>query len=594
MQFRPPEGLRLCYHIAMFISLPVFDALSLGLGLGLGLGIPGLILVVLLFFFLLRGQRYRRNFDDLSSRYESTHGVLFGQVSQYISRLEAINQRNFTYADTYINLNNKFKDLKDYKDAECVSYIRHLSDALTDHDYSSFRQGYPEARRKIADFETAVASFSKNLSLKFEDEKKAQGQYLASQAALRKIKEAYFSFQSDAGMLMATFEAFFTRADALLSEAESLIDRASYDEATDILENKLNPALKALDGKMEAIPEMCLQLTSVLPSKIISLKNTYEELAAAGYPLHHIIVDGTIDELENEVNAMSERLRGLALGGLSDRIDLVSGKIQGYLDAFEKEEAARKRFEEEFPDVYRSSTKLDNDFLQLNHAIPKAQELYLFSDDDKAAIEETNAAINRVGAVRRRLDNLIHSGTKQPFTVLLARLDSLNEETQSTKKGMDAFTMRLRSFKSDVDEAAALLTPALVAAREAEADLAEAGIPALDARYAPMIGDIRSYVEEASSILRALPIDVEKVSASHERLAKALDRLDSSLHGDLQAMQKAEGEIVEANRYRGGNEALADSLRQAETLFYQADFEKAYQLAAGAKSLASKEQTAPR
>lgn len=549
------------------------------LGLSLGIGIPLIVIIVVLVLFLMRGGRYKRALNDLSGRYESSHGILFGKIAQYISRLESIYQRNFAYGELYIELNNKYKDLKDYRDAEVVSYLRQLSDSLNDHAYKDFKRLLPETRKKMNDFESAVSSFSKTLTLKFEDEKKVQSDFMASQAALRKIRETYYSFQGDVGLLASTFDAFFGKCDNLLSEAEALIDRASYEDAQDIITKELDPVLKALDSKMAEIPEMCLQISKVLPNKIISLRDAYQTLMKDGYPLHHIMVDETCDQLEEAVEAMSSDLRSLVLGSLKGRIDALSDRIQSYFDAFEKEKASRAAFERDYSSVYREAGRLDNDYLQLTHAIPQAKKLYLFSPEDDATIENIKASINKAGAVKRRLDNLLHSGTKQPFSVLLTRMEDLRKESEGVKEEMGNFTMRLRSFKEDVEKAAAAVGTSLTTVREAEADLQSAHLESLDKRFLPATVEIRSTIDELSSLLHAMPIDVSKVNDAYSRLSKAVDALSGDLGKALEEMKKAEAAIVYANRYRSGNEAVADALRQAETLFYDGDFERSYVVA---------------
>ncbi len=555
---------------------------NLALGLGFGIGIPVVLLALALALFLMRGGRYKRAFNDLSGRYENSHGILFGKIAQYISRLESIYQRNFAYGELYIELNNKYKDLKDYRDAEVVSYLRQLSDDLNDHAYKDFKRLLPEARKKMNDFESAVSSFSRTLTLKFEDEKKVQSDFMASQSALRKIKETYYSFQGDVGLLAATFDAFFGKCENLLSEAEGYIDRASYEDAQDIITKELDPVLKALDSRMGEIPEMCLQISKVLPDKIISLRDAYQTLLQEGYPLHHIMVDETCDQLEEAVEAMSNDLRSLVLGSLKGRIDALSERIQGYFDAFEKEKASRAAFERDYTSVYREAGRLDNDYLQLTHAIPQAKKLYLFSSEDEATIENIKTSINKAGAVKRRLDNLIHSGTKQPYSVLLTRMEDLRKESEGVKEEMGNFTMRLRSFKEDVEKAAAAVGTSLTTVREAEADLQGARLESLDKRFLPATVEIRSTIDELSSLLHAMPIDVGKVSDAYSRLAKGVDALSSDLGKALEGMKKAEAAIVYANRFRSGNEVVSDALRQAETLFFDGDFERSYAVAKSA------------
>ena len=66
---------------------------------------------------------------------------------------------------------------------------------------------------------------------------------------------------------------------------------------------------------------------------------------------------------------------------------------------------------------------------------------------------------------------------------------------------------------------------------------------------------------------------------AYSRLSKAVDALSGDLGKALEEMKKAEAAIVYANRYRSGNEVVADALRQAETLFYDGDFERSYAVA---------------
>ena len=72
---------------------------------------------------------------------------------------------------------------------------------------------------------------------------------------------------------------------------------------------------------------------------------------------------------------------------------------------------------------------------------------------------------------------------------------------------------------------------------------------------------------------------MSKVNDAYSRLSKAVDALSGDLGKALEEMKKAEAAIVYVNRYRSGNEAVADALRQAETLFYDGDFERSYVVA---------------
>jgi septation ring formation regulator EzrA len=84
-----------------------------------------------------------------------------------------------------------------------------------------------------------------------------------------------------------------------------------------------------------------------------------------------------MDAMNQELKLLSERVQNLDLTGVQKELDDMQKQIDDYVAGFDKEKEARLIFEKEKDGIYSDENRLENDFINLCHALPKIRTIYL-------------------------------------------------------------------------------------------------------------------------------------------------------------------------------------------------------------------------
>ena len=201
------------------------------------------------------------------------------------------------------------------------------------------------------------------------------------------------------------------------------------------------------------MPNICVTIQSVIPEKLASLENKYEELLSSGYPLHHLLVKGNIEDMRRELNILTNSVQKFELDGVNERLDGMLAQIDDYFNSFEKEKDARVSFESDCDKVYSYANSIDKKYIRLCNSLPEVKKIYVISEEENAKIGAIKVLVNKAGATKRSLDTFIHSVTKQPYTILVEKMNLLNDESNSTSQAIDDFDRYLLSLKNDSEVA---------------------------------------------------------------------------------------------------------------------------------------------
>ncbi|HAS55690.1 MAG TPA: hypothetical protein DCR94_00195, partial [Firmicutes bacterium] len=373
--------------------------LSTGAIAGIIIGsICGAILLGIgIYFLFFSGIRYKKAVRELSRRFEFLHALLFGQDSQYIKRIEIISLTNLLYVNTHMTFNKRFKDIRDKGDSSAQTAINNLKDLLSDRDFKSLKAVLPKAKEVIDSYDDEVNSLNSDLQAVIRPEEECRQQSLLLKEELRKIKQDYYVKQADLTLVSSSFETVFSKLDDRFKDFESYVESAQYDEAKEKLP-EISKILKELGNVIKEMPNICITIQTVIPDKLSSLENKYEEMISAGYPLHHLMVKGNVEDMKRELAILTNSVQKFELDGVSGKLDGILAQIDEYFDAFEKEKEARVSFENECDSVYSNATSIDKKYIRLCNLIPDVKRIYVISDEENAKIDMIKNLVNKAGA----------------------------------------------------------------------------------------------------------------------------------------------------------------------------------------------------
>lgn len=553
----------------IYLSTPAIVGIVIG-------SICGAALIgILVYFLLFSGLRYKKQVRELSRRFEYLHALLFGQDSQYVKRIEIISLTNLLYVNTHMTFNKRFKDIRDKGDASAQTTINDLKDLLSDRDYKALKAALPKAKEVIDSYDDEVNSLNSDLLVVIKPEEECRQKSLMLKEELRKIKQDYYVKQADLTLVAPSFETVFNKLDDRFKDFESYVESAQYDDANNRLP-EISKVLKELANVIKEMPNICVTIQSVIPEKLASLENKYEELLSSGYPLHHLLVKGNIEDMRRELNILTNSVQKFELDGVNERLDGMLAQIDDYFNSFEKEKDARVSFESDCDKVYSYANSIDKKYIRLCNSLPEVKKIYVISEEENAKIGAIKVLVNKAGATKRSLDTFIHSVTKQPYTILVEKMNLLNDESNSTSQAIDDFDRYLLSLKNDSEVAFNSVSTFDTKMKNAEYYLRLMDIPALNKKYQPDIDRCYDLLNQIYTKLNSLPIDVALINQLENELNQVGESVFNSTKEDYQQMLMANGSILFANRDRRHLGEMDATLKQAEGFYFSGEFKKAY------------------
>ncbi len=540
--------------------------------------IAGSILIgVLLFKLVFEKNKLRRQIRELDRRFQYLHALLIGQDAQYVKRLEIISRSNLLYVEIHTKFLKRFKEVRDKHDAHAQSTINHLKDLVDEKKYKALKAALTDGKDLIAAYESEVNTLNNDLLQVVRPEEECRQASLSLKERLRGIKQDYYSKQSDLQLMSSSFEEIFQYIDSLFSEFEENIERAQYDDANAILP-KIDKILREMQNAMSELPNLCATVLTYIPDKIVSLENAYEIMQQDDYPLHHLCVSSSIKEMRAKVAQLTVRIKRFDVRGVSGELDDIISRIDEFFALFEDEKKARQVFEEKNELIYQTVNMIERRFIKLCNTIPEVDNIYIINDEHKSAINSIQNSINKLGALKRSLDTFIHSSTKQPYSLLVNKMNELEEASKTVIASLDEFDKYIASLKIDSENAYNLLFQYYEKVREGEKTIRDIDIQKISEKYSDKINRFYDLLEEVNQLLLTSPIDVDKVNKSVGELQDIDNELfdNGAISQEYNLMLLAENGILYANRDRHRLSDLDALIKQSENLFANGEFENSY------------------
>lgn len=535
-------------------------------------------LTFLLYFTLIKRSVLKKQAKDIIGDFETEHAVLFGDIQRYVTRLKAISDLNILYIDPYTTWHMKFKDVRDGSDANAQSVANSLKDALDGKHWGELKNFLPTAKAEIEDYVSRVEALKEGLIEVFSLEEEITSLSLQEKEKYRSIKQKYNSEADDLSLVAESMGALFKRIDAKIEFADEQKDKASYQEAKDIYLNEVDKILGQIDLLLNTLPNTCLEVTSVLPDKISSLRNRYQDLLKEGYPLNHIVSKKEIDKMDADINALTQSIKVLNNNGVSRAIDTIRTNIDGYNEAFDKEVEARAIFLANNEKIYREENEIHQKFVNLSNSIEEIKSYYLLGADDIQTMKNIGLAINDAEAAKTLLDNYVHSNSPQLYTILIEKMDELKKLADKAKTQLEDFERYLHSLKSSFGEAASAVRVYFERTKNGESEVRSLRVEALNKHFAPKFRSIYETIDLLYADLNTMPVNIKKVQEELGRLKEEGDAVAKEITETKEDIAKAEQAIVHANRYRAGNAAVEQIVSQGEAMFANTSYKESYRI----------------
>ncbi len=541
------------------------------------IGIVAILAVagVLLYIFVFSRNAYKKQIRDLERKYSYFDALLMGQDSQYIHHLEIVSRTNLLYVEKYNTYYKKFKEVFENDDKFAESMIKQLNSLVASNQYKNIKMVIADARKAISIFEESVNSLDAELYEIIKPEEDARQAILKLKENYRRVKQIFYSNSNDLELVAVSFSKVFEKLDTSFVEFEEHIESAEYEEANELLP-VITKVIAALENALTQLPNLCIMVQSVVPEKIEALTNDYNAVEKKGVPLFNLSFRHKTEEWNRTLDELKKQLINLQTAGVMERINQITDEIEKTRSLLNTEVDDKTVFEDAADKLYKAAINLEKEFLKVCSLLPEVEKIYVVSDEQKQHIEELKEAVNKMGGSKRTLDNFIHSGTKQPYSILRKKLEELQADYDVAEKGINDYKTYLDSLRTSCEEAYSLVFVYYYRCKQSESILRDIGIDSFAEQYSGQVDTCYELLNDIDSNLKVQPIDVALVNDKVEQLKNVANRLFDEVENKYREEQLAESAIVYANRDRNHQADVHQQLSVLEDQFFSGEFVKVY------------------
>ena len=544
------------------------DSMIYIIALALVLFIAGFVLI---YVFVIRRTSQRKTAKELEKRYKRIHTLLVEDIEQFIARLEYISNQNLEYILYHEKYVRQYQEILQNNDRNSYVAISGLNSTLSGKKLKKIKNLINSTKTIVIEFDRKVMDLYNELNNLLQKDEEFHQEVIKLQRIYRDIKEKYTIHEGELKIIHESFEQFFTKIDQMFLECEELTSAARYEEANEKLP-LIEQVLNALNSSFDQLPIFCVRVSKVIPKKMDEILVKYEQLQKENYPLHHLKINSKIETHRYTLDEVKRKLSLFDLTNVQNQLDIIDQDIMMMFKSFDDEQQAKIYFDQNSEKMYANTYELEKEFMKIKRKLPTYKDVYLIKDKYLEKIEELSNDIDNISLIKRDLDTFVHSSTRQPYSIIVMKMNDMSEEMQRIREIITDFNKYLVSLKNDAEDVYKKICDYFIKLKNAQYEVRNINVPDFSNRLKNSFDRSYAYLEEVGDIMKIQPLDVQRAIEILNYAEEIIDPLLKEVEESASQRKYAEDSIVYANQYRQGFLDCKYSLNNAVTSFFEGDF----------------------
>lgn len=544
------------------------DSMIYIIALALVLFIAGFVLI---YVFVIRRTSQRKTAKELEKRYKRIHTLLVEDIEQFIARLEYISNQNLEYIQYHEKYVRQYQEILQNNDRNSYVAISGLNSTLSGKKLKKIKNLINSTKTIVIEFDRKVMDLYNELNNLLQKDEEFHQEVIKLQRIYRDIKEKYTIHEGELKIIHESFEQFFTKIDQMFLECEELTSAARYEEANEKLP-LIEQVLNALNSSFDQLPIFCVRVSKVIPKKMDEILVKYEQLQKENYPLHHLKINSKIETHRYTLDEVKRKLSLFDLTNVQNQLDIIDQDIMMMFKSFDDEQQAKIYFDQNSEKMYANTYELEKEFMKIKRKLPTYKDVYLIKDKYLEKIEELSNDIDNISLIKRDLDTFVHSSIRQPYSIIVMKMNDMSEEMQRIREIITDFNKYLVSLKNDAEDVYKKICDYFIKLKNAQCEVRNINVPDFSNRLKNSFDRSYAYLEEVGDIMKIQPLDVQRAIEILNYAEEIIDPLLKEVEESASQRKYAEDSIVYANQYRQGFLDCKYSLNNAVTSFFEGDF----------------------
>lgn len=378
-----------------------------------------------------------------------------------------------------------------------------------------------------------------------------------------------------------TLESKLNEIENHLKQFNTLMEEADYIEARDVLKN-VEKDTRHLQAATEKIPSLYQVVDNDFSEEVSDLEDGYKRLVEQAYRFKDIDIQKSLETIKQNIQEMRQNIAALNLERAKEGKEHIEKEIDHLYTVMEDEIQAKDYVTKALPHLKTRFEKImeSNRFVLLE--IDRVSESYELSDDESeltlANKEELVKLTESLEHYEKQLEQkqVVFTVVKKHFVTLDEKITVIDKNQADMMKQLMGLKQRERDVRDQLDMFELDL-------RNMKRSLEKQHLPGLSNTYLDLFLAATKRIEELSTVLNRIKIDMKVVDEHVALCASDIEHLDDATEHIIDNAALTEQLVQYANRYRMEHVAIDRAITTASNLYqFQYKYSEAKQVIATA------------
>ncbi|MGG3989512.1 septation ring formation regulator EzrA [Bacillus smithii] len=534
-----------------------------------------LIIIMVIIGFIMKRKKYQA-IDQLDKRKIE---IMNRPVADELKKVKKLNMTGQT--------EDLFERWRQTWDEIITTELPAIDEKLIDAESCIDKYRFRKAQEIMRQIEESLDSAEEKIDNLLQELNELVGSEEKNRRDMEEIKEKYRSARKRLlahrhtyGKTAPILEIKLDSLSSQFDQFEELTAEGNYLEARELVLN-LKEEMADLLHKMERIPVLITECTSLLPSQLDELEEGYKEMEKQGYILNHLQLDKEIARIRKELDLYKDLIAKTEVQEVEDSLNETRENIDLLYELLEKEVKAKHDIIQNNNQTFELLQKLKKNNRKLKEETQIVQESYHLVDEQIDVPKKLDKELSLLEKRYEIVSSKIFA-KQSAYSLLNDDLMEIRKSIESLQEEQERFAEFLGNLRKDELAARDKLEELRKMIHESHRKVAKSNVPGLPDSYKSLMEDASERINEVIQCLQMKPLNMNQVQDKLELAVETLEVLNQKTDELIEQVFLAEKVIQYGNRYRSQYPNVREKLIEAEKAFRNYEFSEALEQAAAA------------
>lgn len=530
-----------------------------------------LIIVVLNLIQYFSNKKYKSEIENLGIE---KNEIIDAPIITELSKVETFKTKNIK--DKYEIWKKEIDNIKKDLDSN-------VNDMILDADFSLDKKDFKDYLKKKISIEIKLyeAKEQKNRILnEIQEITLSEERNRLKITQLKTIfREAIHNFESNKGSFVPVDEVVSMQIETIekrFQDFEISMENEDYISSNKLI-NLIDKLIKHFQTIVEEIPPAIMMEETIIPNRLVDMKNTYEKMSKSGYQLDYLNIEYNLDEINKKLQDIMSRIRVLNLEDVLFELRTILEYTDSVFTDFEREKIARKEYEESINIFNGKITKINDIMNKLFGKVKDSKYNYKLSEQQVSLLNNLNDELIILDEDFNNLSDASKT-TSFPYSRLSKELELLSLKLSKLEEKIDNYVESIGNMQEDEKRAREQLLDMNELLEQSKAKIREYKLPVVPDSYFIQLKEGIEAIREVNKELDRKPINIEVLNTRVDTARDLIFKLFNTSNELIKSAILAENSIIYGNKYRCKKQYINDGLNKAELLFMKGEYKKSLEL----------------